>query len=785
MTDFPAGVLEDVIINSKSYRIVPQSYQINDVSDYAPRGETPGTSSSFGDLQLYQPLTQESWTTGIGYVWGTDPGGYLLTEGDVDARFPGSIFMSSRVQNVVTLAGLNPGNMVSFHDSTGGFGDDDLTFFCDKGATLGLYYIYYSSGVIQTSERSVLSGADINYIWTNGTFFFVNFSDGDLDDLQERNGLMMYATTPATVETAARAALNTAVAGVNNDLTYTAVEAGTDGNSITVEYVDTATAGSETVAVTGTDILVGIEAGVTTGIQLLAALRASGDAMYLCQMSHQGGNDGTGVVPVMTKTNLFSGTGSPIWQKCGVNGFARGFGQTVLHNGFAYVQEEGTNYVHYASETDMSDIEGDGPLDAAVIIVGPGDIPVVQLITYGTALYAARYDGLWSIGEDNIARKVLDFTNEYSLQNFASVAVWNGLLIFPIRNKIYSWNGSRLVDITPLSNADPNPSARSYIGRRTFRGVDYPMALKTIDGATFDQFCNFDSFIGVGEYFYCTAARASDTTDAYLLAWSGSGWHSINQLDATVDKYSGAWYDAVQHYLYLYNDKNGTNEIQYKRFDPNMEFPIAGYYNTSGTHRITLSNMTMGQKRVLKSSPSIIVSVQNCTDNRMILVEYSLDGGAWTGLAYIASTGLHELNFAGDPPTLEPPTVEYYYISLRFTFDTDSTSQTPVIEDVTIRYIMRPGTVYGWFMEIIGGTYVRYGSHTMDQTSEEIKTELKSARDSAPPIKYVDLDGVDYWVYLTSMNGRVVEISDRSGVEEGAIEYRFRVSLVQTGLITA
>jgi hypothetical protein len=300
----------------------------------------------------------------------------------------------------------------------------------------------------------------------------------------------------------------------------------------------------------------------------------------------------------------------------------------------------------------------------------------------------------------------------------------------------------------------------------------------------FDTFCNFDSFIGVGEYFYCTAARASDTTDVYLLSWSGSGWHSINQLSSSAGRYRGAWYDAVQHYLFLYNDIGGTNRISFKRFNPNTEFPITGYFLVSGTHSITLSNMTMGQKRVLKSSPSIVVSTQNCTGARTILVEYQLDGGSWLPLGYIASGGIHELSFAGQPPTMEPPSVEYYYISLRFSFETDDASQTPVIEDVTIRYIMRPGTVYGWFFEIVGGTYVRYGAHTMDQTSEEIKVQLKADRDSAPPIKYVDLDGETYWVYLTSMNGRVVEIGDRAGVEEGAIEYRFRVSLVETGLIT-
>jgi len=120
---------------------------------------------------------------------------------------------------------------------------------------------------------------------------------------------------------------------------------------------------------------------------------------------------------------------------------------------------------------------------------------------------------------------------------------------------------------------------------------------------------------------------------------------------------------------------------------------------------------------------------------------------------------------------------------LRVTLDTDDAAQTPVVEDITIRYIMRPGTVYGWLFEIVGATYARYADYIMDQTSNEIKAALKAARDSAPPIPYMDLDGENYWVYLTSFNGRVVEINDRDGVENGAIEYRFRISLVETGLI--
>ena len=189
--------------------------------------------------------------------------------------------------------------------------------------------------------------------------------------------------------------------------------------------------------------------------------------------------------------------------------------------------------------------------------------------------------------------------------------------------------------------------------------------------------------------------------------------------------------------------------------------------------------MTMGQKRVLKSSPSVIVSAVNLATSQTIVVEYRLDYGSWANLGTISSPGVTELPFPGTPPSKE-----YNFISLRFTLSCALATNTPIIEDVTIRYIMRPKTVYGWVMEIIGATYARFGDYIMDQTSEEIKNQLKAARDSAPSVAFKDLDGTDYYCYLTSMNGRLVGVSDKDGRESGALEYRFRVSLVETGLVT-
>lgn len=80
-----------------------------------------------------------------------------------------------------------------------------------------------------------------------------------------------YGVTPAAV----KASL------LIEDITYTAVKGGEQGNLISIEYLDTATAGAETVVVTGNKISVGIEAATSTATQVSTAIGLSSAALAL------------------------------------------------------------------------------------------------------------------------------------------------------------------------------------------------------------------------------------------------------------------------------------------------------------------------------------------------------------------------------------------------------------------------------------------------------------------------------------------------------------------------
>ncbi len=65
---------------------------------------------------------------------------------------------------------------------------------------------------------------------------------------------------------------------VVQDITYTSVLRGIGGNSYSIEYTDTASAGAETVVVTAGAIVIGIESGVSTATQVKTAFDAESDA---------------------------------------------------------------------------------------------------------------------------------------------------------------------------------------------------------------------------------------------------------------------------------------------------------------------------------------------------------------------------------------------------------------------------------------------------------------------------------------------------------------------------
>lgn len=109
-----------------------------------------------------------------------------------------------------------------------------------------------------------------------------------------------------------QASYTTVLTGANNDLVFTAVPLGEEGNGITVTYVDpggaTATLG---VVVTGTNVVVNLGRAAsainTTSALLKTAWDATATALALATVANSGADSGAGLVTAMTIKTLSGG----------------------------------------------------------------------------------------------------------------------------------------------------------------------------------------------------------------------------------------------------------------------------------------------------------------------------------------------------------------------------------------------------------------------------------------------------------------------------------------------
>lgn len=110
-----------------------------------------------------------------------------------------------------------------------------------------------------------------------------------------------------------KATLTTALAGAQNDLTYTAVIAGTAGNGIRIRYVNAGATQALAVSKSGDDITVNLATDgssviTSTAAQVRDAVNQHPPTAGIVRAANAAANDGTGLVTALAFTALSGGT---------------------------------------------------------------------------------------------------------------------------------------------------------------------------------------------------------------------------------------------------------------------------------------------------------------------------------------------------------------------------------------------------------------------------------------------------------------------------------------------
>jgi len=447
------------------------------------------------------------------------------------------------------------------------------------------------------------------------------------------------------------------------------------------------------------------------------------------------------------------------WTEAGLDTDQKGAKWIQHHDGFVYAGKHSASEGHlvfYDDSIILSSMHLISSDDPTAIPFGHPGMQVEKPISYRGDFLGPRPDGLYRM--DNTrdgARVVIDYRDQTSTANFRSLAVHNGQLVYPIRDELWQWNGVRTVPITPPKISHEHP----YV-----------------------TYGEFDNFVVVGRFLFMTAKTSHDTYEIHILCYDGVGWHKMMEPITDGSSTIGAmYYDPYNNYLWF--DLNG--EACYIPFRELSDYAYDDYPVT-GSHALITSKIAAGYKRVVKSTPSVIMEGDNCTTGHYLELSYMLDNdtgwkawGADSGVTNVlTSDGVKVFD---DPLGTGETTLEYKNISYRVDFVSSDSTGTPILEGLYPRVLMRPDTLYGWSITVKAAEAAQFGTVVSDKTAKEIVDELKAFRDSKAPLPFVDIYEDEYQVYVSSVTENAVEYHvDRPGIAPD-VEETVTINLVQVG----
>ncbi|MBE0573321.1 hypothetical protein IH575_00255 [Candidatus Dojkabacteria bacterium] len=447
----------------------------------------------------------------------------------------------------------------------------------------------------------------------------------------------------------------------------------------------------------------------------------------------------------------------------------------AIHNGKIYANPEGTNRLHWGVEPDLSDLDTRAAEDTEHIVVGGGSFPIIKMISYANYLYVFTKEGVYVVGDDNIARKVLDYSSEASTLNFRAVAVYNGYLYFNVGSRMYQYNGSRLTDVTPPRLGDKYP---------------------------YSEFRYYGAAVTAGNFLYVLSQWYNDETTDTSLAWQediqsiisfdGVGWHKIADISygSTGPVITYCPLAADGNYGLYYSLISGSGVGTWKTTTPWRNVPLAPFdagLTSDTAPSFKTSRLDMGFRRITKSIPSILVEADNlstvATESRYLKIDYYIDGNSTNmeSFGYVTNNGITEL-FPNYPSTSDTDlTEEFKNIVLvpRFINAGESTNQTPILEGITVRFLLRPDVFYGYNMNIVAAENYVYGDEQANISVYDIRDNLMTLRDSKAPLNFTDLYGDTHKVYISAVTVMPVERHENSEDGTNNIEAMININLVQ------
>ena len=423
------------------------------------------------------------------------------------------------------------------------------------------------------------------------------------------------------------------------------------------------------------------------------------------------------------------------------------FYRLALFGGYVWASELYAPYLHFWADKEGIAAEGGQENDAKAVRIGPGNYTINNLIPFNNQLMAMREDGVWAVGDDNLAYHILNFSDVAHANSFMGACVWNGFLFFTAGNTIYRYK-SGLLDSSP-----------------PYWNKHWP----------FKMFGDYRVLVPRGKFLYAfgvsNATNPDEPTEARLFGVvlktdDAVSWHKVADIYHSVSNIVNvpfAFYNPANSVLYWaanYVNNGHRLDVYALQLEPLGELPYK-YFPTTGSHNLYLSYWDLNMIPIPKSFARVTLD-GDFPSGTSVTVSYRIDDTtAFTTLGTI-NNSIRHLNF--------PTGTTGKRIQIRLGLNTTSSSVTPIVRAVILKCMARPDVKYGVTFDVLvedDQASPFYGA--MGMTANTIRQALEDARASVSPIAFRDIHGDSHLGYLSSLrfmlhdyvneNGEVVRTS--------------------------
>ena len=394
-------------------------------------------------------------------------------------------------------------------------------------------------------------------------------------------------------------------------------------------------------------------------------------------------------------------------------------------------------YLVLATSNTIKTSSDNGTTWSAAINVGNSSSIITGMSSSFGYLLIGKEDGLWRYDGTALV-DIVQYPVQKNSTNFRCIVPFDGFIYTHMMGRIIkialtSGTVSSLVDITPEMKGS---------AVKELYGHGKPIWMFT---GPFVLYAAFNS------------GRAASGGYPEMMAYSGSGWHQryLGTYGHTLTA-SGYSSNLVRTHINL--QANGTiyKSMISLRDIPFPLYPSTGVFETS--------DYTGDLPFMQKAFRGCNVEARNLstTDGRSISVSYSTDKGVtFVTMGTVTTDGRTNLPFtlASQTTLSDSATINSNSIRLKFTLTRGTTpSETPVLTRYTVDFLNRPLATHAHSMNLRLGTTMTLRNGTLETVSVSERLQfIKDLEDAESPIRFIDMIGRHYLVYLTKTSVVKVE----------------------------